>query len=181
MIHIHHVNLHRFVGGGEIYTRALTRALLAAGARVSLYVHPAARLWDTLEGANLAIAPAESETRLLERLPQRDAIVLTQSPLSSRCVAHLAASHRLTGFAHMPAYQRSAEEFRPYRLLFTVSRYCIGLLQGAGLPQVYPEAVYGSADVARKDEPLVLRSPTIVDRRKLRDVLLGHLETLVGT
>jgi len=181
MIHIHHVNLHRFVGGGEIYTRALTRALLAAGARVTLHVHPAARLWDSLEGADLAIAPSEDETQLLERLPQRDAIILTQSPLSSRCVAHLAASHRLTGFAHMPAYQRSAEEFRPYRLVFTVSRYCIDLLQGAGLPQVYPEAVYGSADVARKDEPLVLRSPYVVDRRKLRDILLGQFESLIGT
>lgn len=181
MIHVHHVNLHRFVGGGEIYTRALTRALLEAGARVTLHVHPAARLWDGLEGgANLAIAPAENESRLLEHLPAKEAIVLTQSPLSGHCVARLAANHRLTGFAHMPAYRRSVEEFRPYRLVFTVSRYCIGLLQAAGLRQVYPEAVYGSADLARQKEPVVLRSPYVVDRRKLRDILLGHLETLVG-
>jgi glycosyltransferase involved in cell wall biosynthesis len=180
MIHIHHVNLHSFVGGGEIYTRALTRALLAAGARVTLYVHPGARSWDRLEGADLAIVPAENETQLLESLPGKDAVVLTQSPLSGSCVAQIAASHLLTGFAHMPAYQRSAEEFRPYRLVFTVSRYCIGLLQSAGLTQLYPEAVYGSADVAREKEPVVLRSPTIVDRRKLRDILLGHIETLVG-
>jgi glycosyltransferase involved in cell wall biosynthesis len=181
MIHIHHVNLHRFVGGGEIYTHSLTRALLAAGARVTLHVHPAARLWDSLEDANLAIVPAESEAQLLERLPLKDAVVLTQTPLSRGCVARLASSHRLTGFAHMPAYQRSAEEFRPYRLVFTVSRYCIGLLRSAGLAQVYPEAVYGCADLARMDEPLVLRSPYVVDQRKLRDVLLGHLESLVGT
>jgi glycosyltransferase involved in cell wall biosynthesis len=181
MIHIHHVNLHRFVGGGEIYTRALTRALLDAGARVTLHVHPAARLWDSLEGANLAIAPAENEAQLLEHLPGKDAIVLTQSPLSGACVARRAASHRLAGFAHMPAYQRSAEEFRPYRLIFTVSRYCVGLLQNAGLSQVCPEPVYGSADLVRQNEPVVLRSPYVVDRRKLRDVLLGHLETLVGT
>lgn len=181
MIHIHHVNLHRFVGGGEIYTRALTRALLAAGARVTLYAHPAARLWDSLTGENLAITPAENETRLLERLPPKNAIVLTQSPLSGACIARLAAGHRLTGFAHMPAYQRSAEEFRPYRLVFTVSRYCIGLLQGAGLVQAYPEAIYGCADLARGNEPVVRRSPYVVDRRKLRDILLGHVESLVGT
>jgi glycosyltransferase involved in cell wall biosynthesis len=181
MIHIHHVNLHRFVGGGEIYTRALTRALLDAGARVTLHVHPEARLWDSLQGAHLAIASAGNESQLLESLPRKDAIVLTQSPLSGACVARLAASHRLAGFAHMPAYQRSADEFRPYRLVFTVSRYCIGLLQRAGLTQVYPEAVYGSADLARQNEPVVLRSPYVVDRRKLRDVLLGHLEALVGT
>jgi hypothetical protein len=181
MIHIHHVNLHGFVGGGEIYTRALTRALLDAGARVTLYAHPAARLWDTLAGANLSIVRADNEAQLLERLPAKDAIVLTQSPLSGACVARLAASHRLAGFAHMPAYQRSAEEFRPYRLVFTVSRYCIGLLRSAGLTQVYPEPVYGSADLGRLNEPVALRSPYVVDRRKLRDVLLGHLETLLGT
>lgn len=181
MIHIHHVNLHRFVGGGEIYTRALTRALLDAGARVTLHVHPAARLWDSLTGAHLAIAPAENESRLLEHLPAKEAIVLTQSPLSGECVARLAVRHRLSGFAHMPAFQRSAAEFQPYRLVFTVSRYCIGLLQSTGLTQVYPEAVYGTADVARKEEPVVLRSPYVMDRRKLRDILLGQFEALVGT
>jgi len=181
MIHIHHVNLHQFVGGGEIYTRALTQALLDAGARVTLYAHPAARLWDSLQGAHLAIERAEDENRLLERLPARDAIILTQSPLSERCVARLAQSHKLTGFAHMPAYQRSAEEFRAYRLVFTVSRYCIGLLQRTGSIKVYPDPVYGSVDLARAREPVVLRSPLVVDRRKLRDILLGHLETLFGT
>lgn len=181
MIHIHHVNLHRFVGGGEIYTRALTRALLDTGARVTLYAHPAARLWDALGGAGLERASAENEAQLFERLPPKDAIVLTQSPLSARSIARLAASHLLTGFAHMPAYRRSVDEFRSYRLVFTVSRYCIGLLDGAGLTQVYPEPVYGTADVARSEEPVVLRTPYIVDRRKLRDVLLGHFEALVGT
>jgi len=181
MIHIHHVNLHQFVGGGEIYTRALTQALLDAGARVTLYAHPAARLWDSLQGADLTIARAENESQLFERLPARDAIIVTQSPLSEPFVARLAQDHKLTGFAHMPAYQRSAEEFRAYRLVFTVSRYCIGLLQRAELSQVYPNPVYGSADLARAQEPVVLRSPYVVDRRKLRDILLGHLETVVGT
>jgi glycosyltransferase involved in cell wall biosynthesis len=181
MIHIHHVNLHRFVGGGEIYTRALTRALLEAGARVTLHVDPAAKLWDALEGGGLEKVPVESEAQLLERLPAKNALILTQTPLSGNCVARLAASHRLTGFAHMPAYQRSVEEFRPYRLVFTVSRYCIGLLQRAGLAQVYPEPVYGIADLDRGDGPVVRRTPYVYDQRKLRDVLLGHLENFLGS
>jgi len=181
MIHIHHVNLHQFVGGGEIYTRALTQALLDAGARVTLHVHPAAALWGTLRGTSLELSAAENEAQLLERLPAKNAIVLTQSPLSADCVKQLAARHRLAGFAHMPAYQRSAGEFAPYRIVFTVSRYCIQLLQRAGCAQVYPEPVYGTADLARAEDPVVLRSPYVVDRRKVRDVLLGKLENLVGT
>ena len=180
MIHIHHVNLHRFVGGGEIYTRALTRALLDAGARVTLYAHPAADVWDALQGVHFERIAARDERQLLERLPASGAIVLTQTPLSERCIARLAASHRLTGFAHMPAFRRGVEEFRAYRLVFTVSRYCIGLLQQAGLARVYPEPVYGTADLERATAPVLRRSPYVVDPRKLRDVLLGRLRTLLG-
>jgi len=181
MIHIHHVNLQQFVGGGEIYTRALTQALLDAGARVTLHVHPAATLWSTLQGTGLELSAAESEAQLLARLPAKDAIVLTQSPLSAGCIAQLAARHRLTGFAHLPAYQRSAGEFGPYRIVFTVSRYCVGLLQQAGCTRVYQEPVYGTADLLRAEDPVMLRSPYAADRRKVRDVLLGRLENLVGT
>jgi glycosyltransferase involved in cell wall biosynthesis len=180
MIHVHHVNLQPIVGGGEVYTLALTRALLEAGAQVTLYAHPGMRLWDALQAPGFARIAAENEDQLRARLPEPGSILLVQSPLSPRCVRELAASHRLTGFAHMPMYQRSADPFRPYRLVFTVSRYCIGLLQKAGIAQTYAEPVYGTADVARSQEPVVLRSPLIVDRKKPRDVLLGRLEKLVG-
>lgn len=173
MIHIHHVNLQPIVGGGEIYTRALTRALADAGATLSLYVHPAVRLWDGLADGRIEIVRTENERQLPERLPEERAIVLTQSPISVQCIGRMAARHAVTGFAHMPMFQRSAESLQGYRLVFTVSRYCIELLRLAGLRQVYPEPVYGTADLARGSEPLVRRSPYIVDPRKFRDVLLG--------
>ena len=181
MIHVHHVNLQLNVGGGEIYTLALTRALLDAGARVTLYAHPQQRLWDALRAPGLELVRIANEAQLLSRIPVERSVVLTQSTISAQGLALLAARHRLAGFAHMPAYQRSAEGFRPYHLVFTVSRYCIDLLRRAGLENVYPEPVYGTIDVARSSEPVVLRSPLIVDRKKPRDVLLGRLEKLVGT
>ena len=183
MIHIHHVNLQQIVGGGEIYTRALTRALADAGAGVTLYVHPAARLWDELEdgrGARVRLIRVENEFRLLEQLPRERALVLTQSPVSPQGVEHLAARHRVAGFAHMPMYQRSAVGLRAYHLVFTVSRYCIDLLRLAGLRQVYPEPVYGTADVARGNEPVLRRSPYIIDPRKFRDVLFGGYRAVFG-
>lgn len=179
-IHVHHVNLQAAVGGGEIYTRSLTRALLEAGARVTLYAHPAQRLWDDLRAPGLDRVRVGGEARLLASLPAERSVVLTQSPISVPCLEALAARHVLAGFAHMPIVGRSAEGFRPYRLVFTVSRYCIGLLRDAGLERVHPEPIYGAADPVRSDEPVVLRSPLIVDRRKPRDVLLGRLEELVG-
>ena len=180
MLHIHHVNLQPIVGGGEVYTRALTRALVDAGAKVTLYAHPAVRLWDGIDGPGLEVVRIENEARLLERLPAKGALILTQSPISPPSVERLAAQHRLAGFAHMPMFQRSAEGFRAYHLVITVSHYCIGLLRAAGLAQVYPEPVYGTADLARTDAPVIRRSPYMVDRRKFRDVLVGSLESLVN-
>lgn len=181
MIRVHHVNLQPLVGGGEVYTRALTRALDEAGALQTLYVHPAVRLWDELASERTELVRVEDEAQLLERLPRERSLILTQSAVSPPGLERLAARHCVTGFAHMPMFRRSAEGFRNYRLVFTVSRYCVGLLRDAGLRQVYPEPVYGTADVARSDEPVALRSPLIVDRRKFRDVLLGHIEDLIGT
>lgn len=181
MIHIHHVNLQPIVGGGEIYTRALTRAFADAGAKVTLYAHPAVRIWDAPMGERTALIHVRNEKELLDRLPGEPSLILTQGPISVRGVARMAARHRVAGFAHLPMFQRSAEGFRAYRLVFTVSRYCIGLLRLAGLAQVYPEPVYGTADLDRGGEPVLLRSPYIMDRRKFRDVLLGGMIALTGT
>lgn len=180
MLHIHHVNLQPIVGGGEIYTRSLTRAFVDAGAKVTLYAHPAVRLWDSMEGPGLEVVRIEHENQLLERLPGKHALVLTHSPISPRCIERMATVHRVAGFAHMPMFQRSAEGLRPYQLLVTVSRYCIDLLRAAGITQVYPEPVYGTADLARSNAPVIRRSPHIVDTRKFRDILIGRLGALAS-
>jgi len=181
MIHIHHVNLQPIIGGGEIYTRALTRAFLDASAQVTLYVHPSVRLWDAMEGPGLKRILVSDEKELLQHFPSERSMVLVHSTLSVPILGRIAARHCIAGFAHLPMYQRSSEGLRPYRLVFTVSNYCIDLLRKDGLQQVYPEPVYGTADVARSSEAVQLRSPYMVDRRKFRDVLLGYLETLMGT
>ena len=180
MLHVHHVNLQPIVGGGEIYTRALTRALVDAGAKLTLYAHPAVGLWDGMDGPGLDVVRIDNEDQLCERLPPKGALVLTQSPISPPCVERIAANHRIAGFAHMPMIERSAEGLRPYHLICTVSRYCIDLLRATGLAQIYPEPVYGTADLVRNNDPVVRRTPYIVDPRKFRDVLLGGLGALAG-
>ncbi len=134
-----------------------------------------------MDGPGLDVVRIESDNQLLQRLPGQGALVVTQSPISPQCVNRMAAIHRLAGFAHMPMFRRSAEGFRHYHLIFTVSRYCIGLLRAAGIAQVYPEPVYGSADLSRRGvEPVIRRSPFIVDTRKFRDILIGGFGALAG-
>jgi glycosyltransferase involved in cell wall biosynthesis len=176
VLHINQVNLQPAAGGGEFYTRSLARALADAGAQVTQYVSAANRFWDGLSGKRLACVPVRDEADFLARLPRERSVILTQGPLSGHALHALADAHRLTGFAHMPMYQRSAEEFRAFRLVFSVSRYCIDLLRRAGLERIYPEPVYGIADLARGDAPILRRLPYDWDGRKFRDRLLGALE-----
>jgi len=179
LLHIHHVNLQPIVGGGEVYTRTLTRALADAGARVTLYVHAGVPFWDGAGGRHVDVVRVDGEARLFARLPRERSLVLTQSPLSNAAIARLAGAHRLAGFAHMPMFQRSADSLRPYHLVATVSQYCVDLLRAQGLAQAYAEPVYGVADLARGDAPVLRRSPYIVDPRKFRDVLIGSVGALV--
>ncbi len=181
VLHVHHVNLQTIVGGGEVYTRALTRAFGDAGARVTLYAHPANRLWDGLAGERIEVIAAADETQLLERLPRERSVIVTQSPILRATVEQLARTHFVAGFAHMPMYERSAEDFRSYHLAITVSRYCVELLRRAGIEHVYPEPMYGMADLERRGSgAIVARSPYVWDRRKFRDALLAALEPLSG-
>src|ERR1043165_1276451 len=103
VLHIHHVNLQTIVGGGEIYTRSLTRALLGVGASVTLYGHPHNRFWDTMgevRAEGVRHVPVRDERELLQALPARDALVMVHTKLSEPAARELAARHRLIGFAH---------------------------------------------------------------------------------
>ena len=164
-----------------MYTRWLTRALVDAGARISLYVDPANRFWDGLASGNVAVEPVSAAGDLPSRLPKRDALVLTQSPLPPAVLGALADAHRLAGFAHMPMRGRSAAHFRHFARVFTVSRHCVALLREAGLGNVHDEPIYGTFELERPGgTEIVARSPYAWDRRKVRDRMLGLAEPLAA-
>lgn len=178
-MHVHQVNLQSSIGGGEVYTRWLTKAMVDAGAKVSLYVDPTNRFWDDLPSAGVEVVPAREPRAIADRLPARGAVLMTQSRLPEELVEIASNNHVLTGFAHMPMLGRSASEFTRYSTVFTVSNYCIGLLRQAGISQVYPEALYGTYEIDRAVAPIAAGSPYHWDRRKGRDRLLSLLEPLI--
>lgn len=183
MLHVHEINLQRIAGGGEVYTRSFTRALVDAGARVSLYVHRSNRFWDDLPGEAISVVRLDGQDDLLAALPHDRSIVLTHGPIALEILDAIAGRHRLLSFAHMPIQGgRGVEEFRRCELVLTVSRYCIELLRRAGLDRVYPEAMYGVADAARGDPSarVLRRSHYLWDHRKGRDRLLALLEPLAA-
>jgi len=83
----------------------------------------------------------------------------------------------------MPLYGRTPAPLRPFDLVLAVSRYVIASARAAGLERVYPEPLYGTADLAPRGAgggPLRRRSRYDWDKRKFRDRMLGLLEPLAA-
>ena len=184
MIHVHQINLQKAAGGGEVYTRWFTRALADAGARVTLYVDPDNLYWRGLDSKQVKIVGARNPEDIVQGLPEKNALILTQSRLPEPLIKLAVAKHVLTGFAHMPMFDRSAIEFKNFAAVFTVSEYCIGLLRRVGIEQTYPVPLYGTGTLDRSAERdlnnvIRARSPYHWDRRKGRDRMLSVLEPLV--
>jgi len=173
--HIHQVNLQTLVGGGEVYTRHLTRALADCGAEVTLYVHPENRFWDPLPFEKILVS---NESELPTRLKERGALIFQHTKISEATAERLAQDHTLVGFAHMPMVERQPEWLTRCALVVTVSKYCIELLLRAGVERLHREPLYGVADGARGDpsQPIAAGSPYHWDRRKFRDRMLGLFE-----
>ncbi|MBS0337382.1 MAG: glycosyltransferase family 4 protein [Proteobacteria bacterium] len=184
MIHIHQINLQPAVGGGEVYTRWFTRALEQAGASVTLYVDQANGFWDGLATDRITVVGVRDGNDIVRRLPEKGALIVTQSGISGELHEVAARDHVLTGFAHMPMIDRSASGFARYAAVFTVSAYCVGLLRKAGIRQVYQEPMYGTYQLDRAagaGVPIRAASPYHWDRRKGRDRLYSMLEPLART
>lgn len=184
MIRIHQFNLQAAVGGGEVYTRWFTRALGDAGAFVTLYVDPANRFWDGLASSRIELVAVKKPEDIINKLPERDAFLVTQSRIPDDVLEFGARRHILTGFAHMPMLGRSASEFARYAVVFTVSQYCIELLRTAGIQQVFPMPLYGTCALDRApaqgmDRAIRANSPYHWDTRKGRDRLLSLMQPLV--
>lgn len=184
MLHVHQINLQPAVGGGEIFTRWFTRALVEAGASVTLYVSTENGFWRGLASERIEIVSVRDSKEIAGRLPHRDAWLVTQSRISEELIELAAQHHVLTGFSHLPILNRSAAEFSRYSAVFTVSGYCIDLLRRAGISQVYPVPLYGTWALERTaaavgTDQIRARSPFHWDHRKGRDRVLSVFEPII--
>ena len=171
------VNLQRGFGGGEVYTAFFTRALDALGVQTVLFAHHDAHFWEPHLPDSTNVVRVEAIEDLAAHLPSASCWLAFHTPGPESAVARLRdAGHRLTAFAHMPLYGRNPESLRPYEALFAVSRHVAASLEAAGLRGIYPEPLYGVAQLeGRSDRAAQLRaaSPYDWDARKVRDRVFG--------
>jgi len=178
------INLQRGFGGGEVYTAAFTRALHGAGVSTRLFVDPQAQGWKHLALPGVRTEPLARVEQIVERLrgePPGWVVFHTFTPVKT-VEALRARGHLVTAFMHMPLYGRDPAQLRVFDQVLAVSRYVIASVRAAGLEHVYPEPLYGVADLAPRGAgggPLRQHSRYDWDQRKFRDHLLGLLEPLV--
>jgi len=176
----HQINLQRGFLGGEVYTVFLTRALTALGCPVTLYVSSFNSRWDGIALPGVDLVKISGPEYLGAVLPRKRSWILTNGPVPAEEIRRIGLSHLLTGFCHMPMYERDVSAFAPYHIVFPVSDYVRRSLIGGGLSNVYQEPFWGVAEFDRDTRapagPVSSHSPYSWDRRKLRDVLLGALE-----
>lgn len=175
---VYQVNLQQQFGGGEVYTRLFTLALIDLGYRVVMFVSRKADFWESLLPAGVELVRVDGAAEIMRRLPQERSLVVTQTALDAAAAQWVAERHVLCGFVHMPLYERDPGGFKHYRHLWAVSRHVLDSVKGRGYSNVYAEPMYGVAD-PRRGAPggaIVARSEYDWDRRKLRDRLLGFAE-----
>lgn len=175
---VYQINLQQQFGGGEVYTRFFTLALIELGYKVVLFVSRKADFWASLLPAGVDLVPVDDAAAIMRMLPRQASLVVTQTALDAAAARWVAERHALCGFVHMPLYDRNPPGFRHYRLLLAVSRHVQDSIRERGYSNVFAEPMYGVAD-PRRGAPggaIVARSEFDWDRRKLRDRLLGLAE-----
>ncbi len=177
------VNLQSGFGGGEVYTVFFARALEALGVRSVLFAHPEAAFWRAQLPSSTQIVPATGDELPRRFASLRGAWVVFHTPLPAAAVAalHQAGAHATT-FAHMPWHDRDPAALQAYDLIVPVSRHVAASLRARGLTQVYPEPLYGIADLkgsrSAPGEAILAQPVYDWDRRKLRERVLRHLYPL---
>ena len=174
------INWQSSFGGGEIYTRFFSAALVALGWEVRLIAARGATFWKPLRMPGVEIQEIAAGCEILGLLPREPALVVTHTTLPAELAREVAARHRLGSFVHMPLNERDPAGLAHYHRIFCVSEYVAATVRARGHTQVHGEAMLGVADLNPRGAgvDLVRRSEYDWDLRKFRDRLLSWIEPL---
>lgn len=170
------INLQTGIGGGEIYTRFFTQALLALGWQTKIYARRDSWLATNPPTPGVEIAVVNELEDIPALLPCDGAPVVVHTPFSGAVAERIRRTHPLICFAHMPLYGRNPDVFRDYHLVFAVSVHVISSLKAAGLTNFHAEPLYGVADLDRSAAfagQIRAHSAYDWDKRKFRDRCLS--------
>jgi hypothetical protein len=87
------INLQQQLGGGEISTCFLTRALQGLGFQVTLLIHSEAHLWDGLGMEGVRLVSASDPNEIVALLPEQRSLIITHAPVHAVVAYNLSKHH----------------------------------------------------------------------------------------
>ena len=173
------INLQAHLGGGEVFTAFLTRALSRLGVPSTVFVRRGADFWRRLALAPESdLVPVADAGEIAPLLPRERAWILGHGPLPEGLAA--GALHLRTAVAHMPLQGRDPRAFERHDLVFPVSAWVLEGLRAAGAP-AWEEPLYGVAEARGAPGDEVHSDPVYdFDRRKLRDRALAAIYPILS-
>ena len=169
------VNFAPTLGGAEVFTAFMSRALAARGWPTRVIVAARANFWRDLDFGGVEVRGVADGNAAADALEAGD-IALIHGSLPAPVLARLRERGRVLGIAHQALYDASQPAYYGQAdLLFGVSRHVIATLRARGLSNVHAEPLLGIGEIHRlHHETSPVRGPLCEwDERKFVERLRG--------
>lgn len=143
------INLAPTLGGAEVFTAFMTRALAARGWPTRVIVSADADFWRDLDFGGVVLEEASDGESAAARLQSGD-VALIHGSLPAAALHKLREHGPVFGIAHQAIYDGSRPAYFDHvALLFGVSRHVLATLRDNGVANVYGEPLYGIGEIHR--------------------------------
>jgi len=171
------VNLAPTLGGAEVFTAFMSRALAARGWPTRVIVAARTNFWRDLDFGGVEVTGVSDGDGIAatDSLAAGD-IALIHGSLPAPVLAKLRERGIVLGVAHQAIYDASRPAYYDQAdLLFGVSRHVIATLRAHGMANVHAEPLLGIGEIHRlHSEAAPVRGPLCEwDERKFVEKLLG--------
>jgi glycosyltransferase involved in cell wall biosynthesis len=169
------INLAPTLGGAEVFTAFMSRALAARGWPTRVFVSAAARFWRDLDLGGVPLVRVRDSITAADAL-EPGSIALIHGSLPTPALTRLHQRGPVLGIAHQAIYDSSRPAYFAYAdLMFGVSRHVLATLRDNGVTNCHEEPLYGIGEIRRlHSEAVPLRGPLCEwDERKFFENLRG--------
>ena len=169
------VNLAPTLGGAEVFTAFMSRALVARGWPTRALIRAGAAFWNDLDFGGVEHLPVTDGMAAVAALEAGD-IALIHGSLPAPVLAKLRSRGPVVGIAHQAIYDSSRPAYYGAAdVMFGVSRHVVATLRANGVASVQDEPLFGIGEIKRMHGVAVpVRGPLCEwDERKPYERLLA--------
>jgi glycosyltransferase involved in cell wall biosynthesis len=174
------INLAPTLGGAEVFTAFMSRALAARGWPTRAFVRAGANFWRDLDFGGVEVIGATDGITAADALEASD-IALIHGSLPAPVLARLRERGMVLGIAHQAIYDASRPTyFDQADLMFGVSLHVIATLRANGVANVHAEPLLGIGEIRRLHiQATPVRGALCEwDERKFGDKVFGAVERM---